>query len=87
MENTVIGLFERTMNNCRYYEKENLNMHLLNEIGVLRGIAYVLELTGTCPHSEEFLYYIQKQQELKADEHEKHTQKIQEEQRKWKHDQ
>jgi len=65
METTVVGLFERTMNNCRYYEKEKMYNHLLNEIGVLRGIAYVLELTGTCPHTDEFLYFINIQEQLK----------------------
>ena len=65
MKNSVVGLFERTMNNCKYYEKEKMYNHLLNEIGVLRGIAYVLELTGICPHTDEFLYFISKQEELR----------------------
>lgn len=66
MENTVIGLFERTMNNCKYYDEKKMYNHLLNEIGVLRGIAYVLELTDTCPHTDEFLYFINKQEELRS---------------------
>ena len=64
METTVIGLWERTLNNCKYYERKNDMKHLLNEIGVLRGIAYVLELTGECPHTEEFFHFIEIQNEL-----------------------
>lgn len=58
MEEKIIELFERTMKNCNFYEKENQVAHLLNEIGVLRGIAYVMEEMKLCPHTEEFLYYI-----------------------------
>jgi hypothetical protein len=64
METMVIELLERTLTNCRFYEKEKDTKHLLNEIGVLRGIAYVLELTGQCPHTEEFLHFIEIQNKL-----------------------
>ena len=64
METTVIELWERTLKNCKFYEKENDIKHLLNEIGVLRGIAYVLELTGQCPHTDKFLHFIEIQNEL-----------------------
>ena len=64
MGTTVIELWERTLKNCKFYEEENDMKHLLNEIGVLRGIAYVLEITGQCPHTEEFLHFIEIQNEL-----------------------
>lgn len=54
----LVASFERTMNNCRLYEDEERLGHLLNEIGALRGLAYALEAVGICPHSEEFLHYI-----------------------------
>lgn len=57
-------IFGRTLNNCRFYEKEGKETHLLNEIGVLRGIAYCLEESGECIHTEEFFYFIEKQNEL-----------------------
>ncbi len=57
--------FDRTMNNCRFYEREGRNTDLLNEVGVLRGLAYALEEVGICPHSDEFLHYIDVQNELK----------------------
>lgn len=65
-DNTVIGLFERTLNNCRFYQEKKMCNHLLNEIGVLRGIAYVLDLTGACPHTDEFMYFINIQEELRS---------------------
>ena len=58
-------IFERTMKNCRFYEKSGDAASLLNEIGCLRGVAYCLEAEGCCPHSEEFLHFIELQQELK----------------------
>lgn len=39
-------IYNRTMNNCKFYEKENQALKLLNEIGVLRGISYCLENEG-----------------------------------------
>ena len=38
----LLQLFDRTMRNCLFYEKEGKTNCLLNEIGVLRGIDYVL---------------------------------------------
>ena len=64
METTLEELWLRTLNNCNFYEKEGKVAHLLNEIGVLRGLAYVIELTGNCPHSEEFLHFIEIQNVL-----------------------
>lgn len=39
----LMDLFNRTLSNCEFYENENRTTSLLNEIGVLRGIAYCLE--------------------------------------------
>lgn len=51
MKNKLMKLYERTLNNCYFYEKEKDVAHLLNEIGCLRGIAYSLEEAGINPFS------------------------------------
>ena len=63
-------IFERTKNNCRFYEKEGKQSSLLNEIGVLRGIAYCLEvMTGKLPlDDDEFLRLISIQNDMKNQE-------------------
>lgn len=61
----IIKLFERTLNNCSYYENNNKTISLANEIGVLRGIAYTMEVVGLCPYTDSFLHYIDIQQKLK----------------------
>lgn len=43
MENNLFEIFERTYNNCLFYEKENNTIGLVNEIGCLRGVAYAME--------------------------------------------
>lgn len=65
MKRAIYECFDRTMNNCRFYEREERNTDLLNEVGVLRGLAYALEEVGVCPLSDEFLHYIDVQNELK----------------------
>lgn len=65
MENTLNELFERTLKNCSFYEKEGKTINLVNEIGVLRGIGYCMELEGECSHTEEFMHFIEIQQKLK----------------------
>ena len=40
----LMDLFKRTLSNCEFYENENRTNSLLNELGVLRGIAYCLEV-------------------------------------------
>ena len=63
------NMFERTMNNCRFYKRENMEMHLLNEIGVLRGIHYCLEACGrTQIDNEAFLRFAEMQVEMLKDE-------------------
>lgn len=67
--NTMLEAYNNTMKNCRYYEETNNNAALLNEIGVLRGIFYCMELAdirGLNTLVKDFNYYIDKQQELKA---------------------
>lgn len=59
MENKLIAIYNRTMNNCMFYEKRNDKQHLLNEIGCLRGIAYCLEELGICVHNESYLHFIE----------------------------
>ena len=62
-------LYERTLNNCRFYLKENMNKKLLNEIGVLRGIAYVLELNNiNVVKNDDFINFIKMQNELLNEE-------------------
>ena len=46
----LLQLFDRTMTNCLFYENEGKTNCLLNEIGVLRGIAYTLEAVGYVYH-------------------------------------
>lgn len=58
--------FDRTMNNCRFYESKGDSLSLLNEIGCLRGLSYALEAFGECPHDELFIHLIELQQKLKA---------------------
>ena len=39
----LIRLYSRTYNNCIFYKNEGKMASLMNEIGVLRGIAYCIE--------------------------------------------
>lgn len=39
----MIDIYNRTFNNCVFYKGKGDNKHLLNEIGVLRGIVYCIE--------------------------------------------
>lgn len=65
MSENIMELFDRTMKNCKFYEGQNDTKGLLNEIGVLRGIAYCMESIGICPHSPDFTHFIDRQNELK----------------------
>jgi hypothetical protein len=64
MIKNLLEIYDRTIANCLFYERENKKAHLLNEIGVLRGVAYCLESMGMCPHTAEFLRLINLQNEL-----------------------
>ena len=66
MKSEFTELFERTLNNCKFYRREKDIAGLLNEIGVLRGIAYCMEAADMCPHTEEFVEFIRLQQEMKS---------------------
>ena len=58
-------LYEKTIRNCEYYEWHKYFKRLLNEIGVLRGIAYCLEYNGQCVHGDEkFIRYIEMQNNI-----------------------
>ena len=61
MNDTLMGIYERTLNNCKFYEKQEDRAHLLNEVGCLRGVAYCMELAGECPHNDDFMHFIQAQ--------------------------
>ena len=58
MKNKLLEIYNRTLNNCVFYEKQGDKLHLLSEIGCLRGIAYCLEELGTCIHDDLFLHFI-----------------------------
>ena len=62
---TMMDIYHRTLNNCRFYEKENDKKSLLNEIGVLRGIFYCLQCVGVAPDDEELDHFIELQNQLK----------------------
>ena len=47
----LMSLYNRTLNNCKYYEKQKDTFSLISEIGCLRGIAYCIEESGTDPLS------------------------------------
>lgn len=50
----IWNIYNRTKNNCLFYEKEGQTQSLLNEIGALRGVAYCVEATGgPCCHDED----------------------------------
>lgn len=61
---TLIKLYNRTLNNCRFYDSELMNDRLLNEIGVLRGLSYALSTFHVCTHDNEFSKFIKMQETL-----------------------
>lgn len=70
MNMNIVEIYERTKANCSYYEREGKRLSLLNEIGVLRGVAYCLEvMTGKLPFDDsEFMRLIDIQKEMKNQE-------------------
>ena len=63
---TIRDIYIRTMNNCKFYKEKGDSASLLNEIGVLRGIAYCMEITGVpYPDFDEFKSMIETQNALK----------------------
>lgn len=68
-EEEIRKVFIRTIGNCCWYESKGDKVSLLNEIGVLRGLAYAIYAMGNvtiCPHNDiHFTYFIELQQKLK----------------------
>lgn len=64
---TIADVYNRTIENCRFYEKEKDDLGLLNEIGALRGVAYCMEIVGVpFPDYTEFQRFIAIQRKLKG---------------------
>lgn len=63
----LIQLYNRTMNNCLFYEKEGNRKALLNEIGCLRGIAYCMEykMIYSFRNDARFIRMIELQEQMK----------------------
>ena len=61
----LVKLFDRTMRNCYFYEREGRDADLLNEIGVLRGLAYAMEEVGIHQYDGEYYRFIDIQNHLK----------------------
>lgn len=60
----------RTNNNCKFYYDENRPIALANEIGVLRGIYYIMECIG-CDleeHLNDLKYWLPYQENFKREE-------------------
>ena len=70
---SLLRVYSRTYNNCIFYQSENRKAELLNEIGVLRGIAYCIEeIVGEDNLFKEinfftFKQFMDVQQSLKAE--------------------
>lgn len=68
-EEEIRKVFIRTIGNCCWYESKGDKVSLLNEIGVLRGLAYAIYAMGSvtiCPYNDiHFTYFIELQQKLK----------------------
>ncbi len=70
----LIEIYKRTLDNCKFYEKEQKPLNLINEIGVLRGVAYCMteaagmKLELMTATFEDFLHFIHIQEELKKAE-------------------
>ena len=65
MNGRLYRLYNRTLNNCMYYEEERKTLELINEIGVLRGIAYCLQAHGDpIDDFDNFAHFMNVQTEL-----------------------
>ena len=54
-DSTIPEIFNRTIENCLFYERENQVTKLKNEVQCLRGIAYCMETLGKNPWTGEAL--------------------------------
>lgn len=59
-------LYGILLDNCKFYKERNMNSYLLNEIGALRTVAYILEFyyNVNMIDNNEFCQMIQLQNEL-----------------------
>lgn len=67
----LIEIYNRTYRNCRFYQDKGDEKALLNEIGVLRGIMYCIDVTiggysNDLIDYEAFKEMIAEQQRLKG---------------------
>lgn len=60
----IYDLYCKTINNCYYYKKNNDYIHLLNEIGVLKGLEESLRLLNIGVAKIEFNKFIEIQNYL-----------------------
>lgn len=60
----IYELYIRTLRNCYHYKEKNQYKRLLNEIGVLRGLAMALEASNVIIRNREFESYITLQNTL-----------------------
>lgn len=69
--NNMIEAYNNTLKNCKFYEEQGNKNALLNEIGVLRGIFYCMEIAGIKGLNtlvKDFNYYIDIQNGLKKED-------------------
>lgn len=57
VDEKLVKIFNRTLKNCEFYEREQNYPALLNEIGCLRGIAYSIEQVAGRACVDEFVDY------------------------------
>lgn len=60
----IYELYVRTLRNCYHYKEKKQYKRLLNEIGVLRGLAMALEVNNVNIRNREFDSYISLQNAL-----------------------
>ena len=56
----VTSDMERVVQNCRFYQEQGNTMHLINEVGCLRGQMYIADMLGLkYPKAEYYHAWIQ----------------------------
>ena len=60
----IYDLYCKTLNHCYYYKEKNDYIHLLNEIGVLRGLEESLKILNIGIAHIEYKMFIDLQNEL-----------------------
>ena len=63
---TIKQFYGILLDNCKFYKERKMNSYLLNEIGALRAVAYILEFyyNVNMADDNEFCQMIQLQNEL-----------------------